>query len=240
MGADAEEGFFARWSRRKGLALGSASAAPAEPAARPAAGLSPAPPAPTAEPARPTAPTAPVEPARVEPPPAAEPPPPTLEDAARLRPGEAVDRFVRAGVDEAVKRAALKTLFADPHFNVMDGLDIYIDDYGQPDPIPPAMLRQLQQGEALGLFREEREAEARAAAARSAAGPPPGPGALPDAGPGAPRERPDADGDADADAPTDAPAGESGLAAPGPDPLVTAQGPCEAASPPTTPPPASP
>ena len=30
----------------------------------------------------------------------------------------------------------MKKLFSDPHFNVMDGLDTYIDDYGKPDPLP--------------------------------------------------------------------------------------------------------
>jgi hypothetical protein len=43
-----------------------------------------------------------------------------------------------------VKNAAIKKLFADPHFNVMDGLDTYIDDYSKPDPIPPEMLRSWQ------------------------------------------------------------------------------------------------
>jgi hypothetical protein len=37
-----------------------------------------------------------------------------------------------------VRNAALKKLFTDPHFNVMDGLDVYIDDYGKPDPCRPA------------------------------------------------------------------------------------------------------
>ena len=37
--------------------------------------------------------------------------------------------FLRPDVDEAVKRAALKKLLRDPRFNVMDGLDVYIDDY---------------------------------------------------------------------------------------------------------------
>jgi hypothetical protein len=66
---------------------------------------------------------------------------------------------MQRGVDPQVKNAAMKKLFADPHFNVMDGLDTYIDDYGKPDPIPAAMLRQLVQGEFLGLFAEERAAE---------------------------------------------------------------------------------
>ena len=52
--------------------------------------------------------------------------------------------FMRAKVDEGVKRAALKKLFSDPRFNVMDGLDTYIDDYSKEDPIPAAMLAGLQ------------------------------------------------------------------------------------------------
>jgi hypothetical protein len=53
--------------------------------------------------------------------------------------------FMQPGVDDAVKRGALKKLFADPRFNVMDGLDVYIDDYSKPDPIDPAIVRTLVQ-----------------------------------------------------------------------------------------------
>ncbi len=53
--------------------------------------------------------------------------------------------FFKPQVDESVKRAALKQLFRDPRFNIMDGLDTYIDDYTQPDPIPSAMLDDLMQ-----------------------------------------------------------------------------------------------
>lgn len=52
--------------------------------------------------------------------------------------------FMHAEVDQAMRRAALKKLFSDPRFNVMDGLDVYIDDYSRDDPIPPGMLAQLQ------------------------------------------------------------------------------------------------
>jgi hypothetical protein len=52
--------------------------------------------------------------------------------------------FMNADVDEAVKRSALRKLLRDPRFNVMDGLDTYIDDYSLPDPIPPSMLAQLR------------------------------------------------------------------------------------------------
>jgi Protein of unknown function (DUF3306) len=53
--------------------------------------------------------------------------------------------FFKPQVDESIKRAALKQLFRDPRFNVMDGLDTYIDDYTQADPIPSAMLEDLMQ-----------------------------------------------------------------------------------------------
>ena len=52
--------------------------------------------------------------------------------------------FMHAKVDEGVRRAALQKLFSDPRFNVMDGLDIYIGDYSVEDPIPPALLAQLE------------------------------------------------------------------------------------------------
>jgi hypothetical protein len=84
-------------------------------------------------------------------------PPPTLDDAALLTPSSDFRRFVAPGVDDGVKNAALKKLFADPHFNVMDGLDTYIDDYNKPDPLPASWLRQMTQSAALGLFDDEKE-----------------------------------------------------------------------------------
>jgi hypothetical protein len=64
--------------------------------------------------------------------------------------------FMHAKVKESVKRAALKKLFADPRFNVMDGLDIYIDDYSKDDPLPPGMLERLAHARA-ALFGPEKE-----------------------------------------------------------------------------------
>jgi len=52
--------------------------------------------------------------------------------------------FLAANVAESVKRAALKKLLHDPRFNVMDGLDTYIDDYTKNDPIPDEMLKRLE------------------------------------------------------------------------------------------------
>ena len=53
--------------------------------------------------------------------------------------------FLKKEVSEPLRRAALRKLFSDPHFNRMDGLDVYIDDYSIPDPIPPEMLERLRQ-----------------------------------------------------------------------------------------------
>jgi hypothetical protein len=68
--------------------------------------------------------------------------------------------FFHPKVDEKLRREALRKLFSDPHFNVMDGLDVYIEDYGKPDPIPPEMLSRLIESNPL-LFpaREERAAD---------------------------------------------------------------------------------
>ena len=52
--------------------------------------------------------------------------------------------FMHSKVEESVKRAALKKLFSDPRFNVMDGLDTYIDDYSKADPISEELLAKLE------------------------------------------------------------------------------------------------
>ena len=167
---DPSDGFLSRWSQRKsqvrqGQTPPQATAAEAVQAPAPA----PAPAAVT-KPADP----APVAPASVA---TERPPPLTLEDVAQLGRDSDYRRFVAADVTPEVKNAAMKKLFADPHFNVMDGLDIYIDNYGKPDPIPQSMLRQMVQARALGLFADEEKKEL--AAEPSAAG------ATPDGAPAA-------------------------------------------------------
>ena len=63
--------------------------------------------------------------------------------------------FMQAKVEEGVKRAALKKLFSDPRFNVMDGLDTYIGDYTQSDTIPPEMLARLERARQALLQQEK-------------------------------------------------------------------------------------
>lgn len=129
------EGFFRRWSRVKAEARPE-SAPPAEPSA--------------------------IEPAATESGRSVTPPPgkalPTLQDVGKLTADSDYSAFVAKGVDATVRRQALKKLFADPHFNVMDGLDIYIDDYNRASPLPPAMLAMLQQAQGFLVTDKKNEA----------------------------------------------------------------------------------
>ena len=67
--------------------------------------------------------------------------------------------FFHPKVDEDVRRAALRKLFADPHFNVMDGLDTYIDDYSKTEPIPAAMLAGMKQAQRILDWAKGKEDE---------------------------------------------------------------------------------
>ena len=61
-----------------------------------------------------------------------------------------------------VRNAAMKKLFTDPHYNVMDGLDIYISDYSIADPIPESMLRQMVGAKMLKIFDDEVDKDTKA------------------------------------------------------------------------------
>ena len=132
---DAPGGFsLRRWSRRK---LAAARAAPASP--RPPAAAEPASPPSVPPPAVGTAPVPPFAGKDAGPDPAQAPLPPV--DSLHF--DSDFTAFMQPKVDATLKREALKKLFRDPRFNVMDGLDIYIGDYSQPDPISPEMVREL-------------------------------------------------------------------------------------------------
>jgi len=86
------------------------------------------------------------------------PPLPTLDDVAKIdRFDPDFSAFMKPDVDPTVQQAALKKMFTDPHFNIMDGLDIYIDDYSKPDPLPPGMLERMVQSDMLKLFSKSAE-----------------------------------------------------------------------------------
>jgi len=69
--------------------------------------------------------------------------------------------FFHPKVDEKLRHSALRKLFSDPHFNVMDGLDTYIDDYSKTEPIPAAMLAGLKQAQRIFAWAAETEEEAK-------------------------------------------------------------------------------
>ena len=148
--------FFGRWSQRKVQARHGALPAdaatnltkPARPSelARPAAGVAQAP---VGQPLAATG-------AGLQSESPAQPPPPTLEDVAKLTADSDYSAFAARTVDSKVRNAAMRKLFAgDPHFNLMDGLDVYIDDYSVGEPIPQSMLRQMVQARSLGLLDDE-------------------------------------------------------------------------------------
>ena len=104
------------------------------------------------------------EEAREAPPPAKQEedpksPAPELPPVESLTPESDYRSFFHPKVGEDVRRAALKKLFSDPHFNVMDGLDTYIDDYSRSDPIPPEMLAGLKQAQNILRWAKEDEEE---------------------------------------------------------------------------------
>ena len=68
---------------------------------------------------------------------------------ANLTPESDFGQFMRQEISEEIRRKAMKTLFSDPHFNVMDGLDIYIEDYNLSEPIPEEMMATLNQARTL-------------------------------------------------------------------------------------------
>jgi hypothetical protein len=158
------EGFLGRWSKRK--LEGKQGATPDDAVIPAKAGIQEPAATSNAEP-QPTSDPNPAVRRDDHPVPAAEPPP-TLEDVRSLNPTSDFRRFAAADVAPEVKNAAMKKLFADPRYNVMDGLDVYTGDYSQPDPMPSAMLRQLAGAKFLGLFDDE-EKEAAAAAHRDVA-----------------------------------------------------------------------
>jgi len=154
--ADDDENFVSRWSRRKSEAR-KAEEKPAEPAPSPEL-------APPVAPAVSNAGAAPsgrgVQSA------AAAPQLPPIESLKGLA-SEYRD-FMRAGVDENVKRSALKRLFSDPHFENFERFEAYCEDYTQGEPIPLAMLKTLEHAKGL-LFDEEKKEEKSLVAEKPAA-----------------------------------------------------------------------
>lgn len=120
---DPVKGFLGRWSRLKREAAAADAVTPVPPVATPPD---------AANAAAPVSPAAQVLTEDAEPPP--------LESLGFDSDYRA---FLGQKVDEGLKRAALKKLFHTPHFNTMDGLDVYIEDFNLYEPLPASMVSQL-------------------------------------------------------------------------------------------------
>lgn len=132
--------FFSRWSRRKqDAAKGLPLQEPEQSASLASAALT------QAVPVVPEAPEPAIQAESL----------PTLEDAQALTPQSEFGAFMRQGVPAEVRNLAVKKLFADPHFNVMDGLDIYISDYNTADPLPAGMLQKMASAQFMNLVPPE-------------------------------------------------------------------------------------
>lgn len=163
-----DRSFFSRWAQRKAQARDGAPLEPEierrtkSPVTGPqATGAAAAVSGPLAAPPGATA-TAAQTPAAD---PQTPPPAPTLSEAQQLTPASDFRPFVGRSVAPEVKNAAFKKLFADPHFNVMDGLDIYIDDYTLPNVLPAELLKQMVSAQVMNLVETPPEVRPADAAA---------------------------------------------------------------------------
>jgi Protein of unknown function (DUF3306) len=85
------------------------------------------------------------------------PPAPTLDDVKALTMESDFKPYMVSNVSPEVKNAAMKKLFTDPHYNVMDMMDTYVDDYSKSDPIPESMLKEMVSVKFLKLFERDEE-----------------------------------------------------------------------------------
>ena len=168
-----ESDFFSRWSRRKALARGGQT--------------------PTDDPAVVASPVVPATPAaqgpavQVERHPSVEgnvradasspkdAPPLTLDDVAGVTPDADFTPFMARQVPAEVRNAAVKKLFSDPHFQTMDGLDVYIDDYSQPSPLSAVDMARMVGAQFLKLVDNPAPPEPVDATAEAPATDPPEP-----------------------------------------------------------------
>lgn len=85
--------------------------------------------------------------------------PVALPSLDSLTPQSDFSPFMARDVDPQLRNLAMKKLFTDPHYNVMDRLDIYIDDYSVHAPLTLDVIRKMNISKTLGLFDDEEKVE---------------------------------------------------------------------------------
>ena len=86
---------------------------------------------------------------------------PPVED---LNPQSDFVPFMNPKVDGETRRAALKKLFTDAHYNVPDPFEAYSEDYTVSETIPMEMLKTLNHAQKLLFDDPQKKVEAAAAA----------------------------------------------------------------------------
>ena len=157
------EGLFSRWAKRKHDVAAAnekdVAPVPVSVSANAAAATTAATANMTANAtATPAAPATPATPATNETASSKAQPLPSIES---LTPESDFAPFMAKDVAPDMRNQAMRKLFTNPHYNVMDGLDIYIDDYGKPDPLPEGWLQLMNQSKTLRLFETIEEEAAR-------------------------------------------------------------------------------
>lgn len=114
-----------------------------------------------------------IETGQIEPEPIEADVPPQLPPVETLDSDSDYSGFMHSKVDPETRNAALKKLFASPHYQVSDGLDVYIGDYSAPAELPAAMLAGLAHARTLLASDNPKKEQAEPAELRAAREPAP-------------------------------------------------------------------
>ena len=88
-------------------------------------------------------------------------PAPALPPVEKLTPESDFRDFMHPKVDDALRRIALKKMFADPHFQLPDLFEPFSGDWTSAEPISPELLATLNQVRTV-LFPEQEKKEEQA------------------------------------------------------------------------------
>jgi len=86
-------------------------------------------------------------------------PAPTLPPVEALTPESDFRDFMHPKVDDALRRVALKKMFADPHFQLPDLFEPFSGDWTSAEPISPELLATLNQVRTVLFPEQEKKAE---------------------------------------------------------------------------------
>ena len=84
-------------------------------------------------------------------------PAPVLPPVEKLTPESDFTSFMQPTVQDNLRRAALKKLFVDPHFNTPDPFEPFSGDWRIAESISPDLLATLNQAKVLDFDKKEEE-----------------------------------------------------------------------------------